>query len=96
VEEHRIDVLRVLRQVPAIAELALIDGAGMERVTVSRIRPDAIGLSTDRSGDPAVIGARAAHSWYGPVTLNRGSEPYMTLAVAGTRPSIGSRLHRSI
>ena len=89
VEDHRIDALRLLRQVPAIADLALIDGAGIERLTVSRIRPDAIGLSIDRSTDPAVIGARTAHRWYGPVTLNRGSEPYMTLAVAGNRPSVG-------
>jgi len=89
VEDHRIDALRLLRQVPAITDLALIDGAGIERLTVSRIRPDAIGLSIDRSTDPAVIGARTAHSWYGPVTLNRGSEPYMTLAVAGNRPSVG-------
>src|SRR5262245_5087110 len=80
VEDHRIDALRLLRQVPAIADLTLIDGAGVERLTVSRIRPDAIQPGIDRSTDPAVIGARAAHSWYGPVTLNRGSEPYMTLA----------------
>jgi adenylate cyclase len=88
-EDHRIDALRLLRQVPAIAELTLIDGAGIERLTVSRIRPDTIGPSIDRSSDPAVIGARTARRWYGPVTLNRGSEPYMTLAVAGNRPSVG-------
>jgi class 3 adenylate cyclase len=89
VEDHRIDALQLLRQVPAIVDLALIDGAGIERLTVSRIRPDAIGPGIDRSTDPAVIGARAVHRWYGPVTLNRGSEPYMTLAVAGNRPSVG-------
>ena len=89
VEDHRIDALRLLRQVPAITELALIDGAGIERLAVSRIRPDALAPSVDRSTDPAVIGARSARSWYGPVTLNRGTEPYMTLAVAGNRPSVG-------
>src|SRR5262245_23322728 len=30
VEDHRIDALRLLRKEPAIAELALIDGAGIE------------------------------------------------------------------
>lgn len=89
VEEHRLDALRLLRQVPAITELALIDGAGIERLAVSRIRPDALAPGLDRAADPAVIGARAARGWYGPVTLNRGSEPYMTLAVAGNRPSVG-------
>jgi class 3 adenylate cyclase len=89
IENHRIDALRLLRQAPSVAELSLIDGNGTERLTVSRIRPDAIGPGVDRSTDPAVIGARATHSWYGPVTLNGGSEPYVTLAVAGNRPSVG-------
>lgn len=89
VEEHRIDALRLLHQVPAISDLTLLDGAGIERLTVSRIRPDVIGPGTDRSTDPAVLGAQAAHQWYGSVKLNRASEPYMTLAVAGNRPSVG-------
>jgi adenylate cyclase len=89
VEDHRIDALRVLRQVTAISEMALIDGAGIERLTVSRVRPDVIGSGIDRSADPAVVGARAEQRWYGPVTLNRGSEPYMALAVAGNRKSVG-------
>ena len=62
VEEHRLDALRLLRQVPAITELALIDGAGIERLAVSRIRPDALAPGLDRAADPAVIGARAARS----------------------------------
>ncbi len=89
VEDHHIDALRLLRQMPAISDLALIDGVGVERLTVSRIRPDEIGTGIDRSTDPAFIGGRAAHSWYGPVTLNEGSEPYMRVAVAGNRPSAG-------
>src|SRR5262249_47752698 len=88
-EDHRIGALQLLRQVPAIAAITLTDGAAVERLTVSRIEPDIIGRGVDRSTDPAVVGARTAHSWYGPVTLNRGSEPYMTMAVAGNRPSVG-------
>ncbi len=43
----------------------------------------------DHADDPAYTGARAAGVWYGPVTLHRGSEPYMTIAVAGSRSSAG-------
>src|SRR5262249_340278 len=57
-EDHRIDVLRLLHQAPAIAEVTLVDGAGIERLTVSRIRPDTFGPGRDRSSDPAVVGAR--------------------------------------
>jgi class 3 adenylate cyclase len=92
VDAHRVDALRLLHQVPAIVELTLIDGTGTERLTVSRIRPDVIGPGINRSTDPAVIGARTTHRWYGPVMLNRGSEPYMTLAVAGNRPSLGTAI----
>src|SRR5688500_15324248 len=36
-EQRRIDALRLLRQVPAIVGLTLIDSAGRERLYVSRI-----------------------------------------------------------
>lgn len=88
-ERHRFDALRVLRQVPAIVDLTLVDGAGTERLKISRVGRDVIGSGVDRSGDPAVAGARGARVWHGPVRLNRGSEPYMTIAVAGNRAAVG-------
>ncbi len=36
-EQRRIDALRLLRQVPAIVSLTLVDGAGRERLYVSRL-----------------------------------------------------------
>jgi len=92
IERHRFDALRVLRQVPAIVDLTLIDGAGIERLQISRVGRDVIGSGVDRSNDPAVAGARKSRIWYGPVTLNRGSEPYMTMAVAGNRAAVGVAL----
>lgn len=88
-ERHRFDALRVLRQVPAIVDLALVDGTGKERLKISRVGRDVIGSGLDRAADPAVAGARSAKVWHGPVRLNRGSEPYMTLAVAGNRAAVG-------
>ena len=88
-ERHRIDVLRMLRQVPAVADVFLVDGKGIERLHVSRTDPDVLDSGVDHAADPAFLGARAARIWYGPVTLHRGSEPYMKIAVAGNRESIG-------
>jgi adenylate cyclase len=88
-ERHRFDVLRLLRQVPAIVDVILVDGDGVERLHISRVAPDIVGSGIDRSKEPAVEGARAARIWYGPVTLHQGSEPYMTIAAAGTRASAG-------
>jgi adenylate cyclase len=84
-ERHRFDVLRLLRQVPAVVAVTLVDGQGIERLRVSRVDPDVLNSGIDHSADPAVIGARANRTWYGPVTLYEGSEPHMTVAVAGAR-----------
>jgi adenylate cyclase len=84
-ERHRFDVLRLLRQAPAVVEITLVDGNGVERLHISRVDPDVVNAGIDRSNEPAVIGAREGRIWYGPVTLYAGSEPHMTLAVAGAR-----------
>lgn len=88
-DTHRFDVLRLLHQVPAVLDVTLVDGSGKERLHVSRVDPDVVGSGIDRSRDPAVEGARAQRVWYGPVTFYRGSEPHMTVAVAGTRQADG-------
>jgi class 3 adenylate cyclase len=88
-ERRRIDALRLLRQVPAIVSLTLVDGAGRERLYVSRIGLNRTESRTDRSTDAAVLGARAARTWYGEISYYRGSEPYLTVAIAGNRPSVG-------
>src|SRR5690349_4632998 len=88
-ERRRIDALRLLRQVPAIVSLTLVDGSGQERLYVSRIGLNRTESHTDLSGEPAVIGARSARIWYGEVSYYRGSEPYLTVAISGNRPSVG-------
>jgi adenylate cyclase len=88
-ERQRIDALRLLRQVPAIVSLTVADGVGKERLHVSRIGQNRSGSGADLSNDPAVVGARAARVWYGPLTYLRGSEPFMMVAVAGNRAAVG-------
>jgi class 3 adenylate cyclase len=88
-ERRRIDALRLLRQVPAIVSLTLVDGSGRERLYVSRIGLNRTENRTNRSADPAVTGARSARIWHGEVSYYRGSEPYLTVAISGNRPSVG-------
>jgi class 3 adenylate cyclase len=88
-ERRRIDALRLLRQVPAIVSLTLVDGTGRERLYVSRIGLNRTESRADRSAEPAVIGARSARIWYGAVSYYRGSEPYLPVAISGNRPSVG-------
>src|SRR6266850_8479545 len=88
-EQRRFDALRLLRQVPAITELAQLDAAGREQLRVSRLAMDAVGVGTDFSKDPKFTEAVAKKIYYGPVYFRRESEPYMTLAMAGARRDAG-------
>jgi signal transduction histidine kinase len=88
-ESRRFDALRLLRQVPAITELAQVDSTGHERLRVSRLAMDVIDSGLDFSKDPKFTEAMAHKVYYGPVYFRRESEPYMTLALAGTRKDAG-------
>jgi signal transduction histidine kinase len=89
VEQRRFDALRLLRQVPAITELAQLDAAGKEQLKVSRFAMDVLGSGADHSADPKFRETVAKKVYYGPVYFRRESEPYMTLALAGTRRDAG-------
>jgi signal transduction histidine kinase len=89
IEQRRFDALRLLRQVPAITELAQVDSTGKERLRVSRLAMDVVGSGIDFSKEPKFTEAAANKIYYGPVYFRRESEPYMTLALAGTRRDAG-------
>jgi two-component system, NtrC family, sensor kinase len=88
-EQRRFDALRLLRQVPAITELAQVDASGKEQLRVSRLAMDVVGSGTDLSKDPKFFEAVKNKIYYGPVYFRRQSEPYMTLSLAGTRRDTG-------
>jgi signal transduction histidine kinase/putative methionine-R-sulfoxide reductase with GAF domain len=97
-EQRRVDALRLLRQVPAITELAQLDPSGHEQLRVSRLAMDVVGSGADFSHDPKFTavtedkesaGDRARKVYYGPVYFRRESEPYMTLSLAGTSRAAG-------
>ena len=89
IEDRRFDALRLLKQVPAITELAQVDSTGIERLRVSRLAMDSVTGAVDLSKDPKFTEAVANKVYYGPVYFRRESEPYMTLSLAGTRKEAG-------
>jgi signal transduction histidine kinase len=88
-DQRRTDAMRLLRQVPAITNLALLDPSGRERLRVSPFAVDLIGNATDFSGDIRFTEAIRNKVYYGPVYFRRQSEPAMTLALAGARRDAG-------
>ena len=88
-DQRRFDALRLLRQVPAITELAQIDATGHEQLKVSRLTMDVVGSGIDYSAKPEFKQAVTNKVYYGPVYFRRESEPYMTIALAGARRDSG-------
>ena len=80
-EEREIDYLRLLRNVPAIAEISHLDASGKERLRVSRLALDAIGSEDDYSRAPKFLEARAGKTFFSPVYFRNESVPYMTVSV---------------
>jgi hypothetical protein len=89
IDQYRFDALRLLRQVPPITELSLIDRQGKEFLKVSRLAMDVVGSGTDYSKEAKFTETVAKKIYYGPVYMRRESEPYMTLGMAGMRFDAG-------
>jgi signal transduction histidine kinase/CheY-like chemotaxis protein len=88
-DEWRFDTVRLLRQAPAVTEIAQLDASGRERFRMSRQAMDVIGSLSDFSHDPLFSEAMANKIYYGPVYFVHESEPYMTIAEAGAHPEDG-------
>ena len=96
IDQRLLDDQRLLRQVPAITEVSQLDAAGIERLRVSRFATDVVASGADYSKDVKFTEAMAKKVYYGPVYFresgpvnSRISDPYMTLAAAGTRRDAG-------
>jgi signal transduction histidine kinase len=80
-EQRRIEFHRLLRQVPAVTDVASIDAQGKERLQVSRLAMNTADSGRDRSGELAFIHAKPGAAYFSPVYFRHDTEPYMTIAV---------------
>lgn len=81
IAQRRLEFIKLLRQVPAVSDVAQLDPRGTELLTVSRLGRDVAGSRKDRSRDPAFVGAQPGRTWYGPVYFRKETEPYMAIAL---------------
>ena len=89
-DQRRVDYLRLLRQVLAITEISHLDAEGKEQLRVSRLAMDVDRqrhrlLAASRSS----VEAKAGKVYHGPVKFRKESEPYMTIAIAGSGKDAG-------
>ena len=88
-DQWRIDFLRLLRNVPAVTEVRYLDSSGREQLQVSRLAMDVVRSGADFAQDPKFFNAKENKIYSGPVYFRGGSEPYMSIAVAGRRVDSG-------
>ena len=88
-EQRRFDFLRLLRQAPAVTEVRYLDAEGREQIKVSRLAMDTVGSGADLSQDPTFAHARANKRYFSQVYFRKGSEPYITMSIAGSGRSAG-------
>ena len=89
IPQLRLEYLRLLREVPAITEVAYLDVAGKEQLRLSRLSLDVIGSQQDLSGEESFLVAKSGKTYFSPVSFREESEPYMKVAVAGTGADSG-------
>jgi hypothetical protein len=88
-DQRKFDGARLLRQVPAITDLAQLDATGKEQLRQSKLAMDVQNSQTDFSHEAKFTEAVAKKVYYGPVYFRGKSEPYITLALAGIRRDAG-------
>jgi two-component system, NtrC family, sensor kinase len=88
-DQQGLDLWRMmLRQVPAITDLSLIDASGREALRVSRLSLDEIDSRIDYSKDPKFFEASPSRPYRSAVYFRAGSEPYMTIAVRSRNANV--------
>jgi signal transduction histidine kinase len=88
-DQRHYDLIRVMRLAPAITELSYLDETGRQQLKISRIDPDVIGPGPDFHSDPKFVEAKARQLWHSGVRFLNESEPYMTIAIAGSGRNAG-------
>ena len=83
--QKRIEYLRLLNQYPAVTSIRYLDASGLEQLHVTRLGMDAVGSKADFSRDANFLNAEPESTYFSPVYFRKGSEPYMTIAIAGSR-----------
>ncbi|HEV2055185.1 MAG TPA: GAF domain-containing protein [Methylomirabilota bacterium] len=83
-EQRRADYFRLFRQVPPITEVTYIDPEGREQLRVSRLAMDVVGSGVDLSQDVRFRDPKAGRTYFSLVYFRKESEPYMTIALAGS------------
>jgi signal transduction histidine kinase len=80
-EELQLELIRVLRQAPAVAEIVWVDESGRQQAKVSRTARDEIGPGRSFAEHPGVAAAERGQLHASAIYFRHDSEPFVSLAV---------------
>ena len=88
-DQRRYDYLKLLRQVPAITDIAQLDRGGTERLRVSRLGMDVVASGENLATDPRFTETKGGKTYFSPVYFRKETEPYVTVSMAGISEEAG-------
>jgi signal transduction histidine kinase len=88
-EQRRADYFRLLRQVPPITEVSYLDPEGREQLRVSRLAMDVVASGASFAQEPRFRGPKSGKTFFSLVYFRKESEPYITIALAGSGEKAG-------
>ena len=88
-EQRRADYFRLLRQVPPITEVSYLDAQGREQLRISRLAMDVVGSGASFAQEPRFRDPKRGKTYFSLVYFRKESEPYMTIALAGSGDKAG-------
>ena len=80
--DKAVEFNRLLRDVPDIAGIQLLDGKGAERLTISRSAPADVNSGADFSGTAEFQNGRSGKTWYGSVYYRNNTDPRIKAAIS--------------
>jgi signal transduction histidine kinase len=86
-DERRDEYHRLMKLVPAVAEIRSVDAGGRERLRVSRSALDEVASGADLSGTEAYRGVRVKSPFYSATFFREGAVPRITLGVRDAGPN---------
>lgn len=88
-QQAQLEYLRLMRRVPAVTELTLLDQHGSERLAVSRLTLNRVNTRYPHTGRAYFEQATPARAYYGDVYFRKETEPYLTMSRRGQDASEG-------
>jgi len=89
-QEQHFELLRLLRQAPAVADLKWVDPNAIQRMKVSRLAKDQVGVRRSVADVPGVAAALTGRTYWSSVYFRQESEPYLTVVTGGSRREAGA------